>query len=212
MDRDRPPEWGPLPGAAPTVRQEAAAEAARLMAEDGYRDWAAAKNKALQRLGHGRSAMPSNMEVADALKAHLQLFDAEETHDRLCERRRLAISLMRRLGQFQPRAAGALVSGIMTEHMPLEIHLFADPPERVDIFLSDAGWDFDDDERRMRHPDGRELDVPVCRLETPEGVQVEFVVFGEDSMRWSPASPIDGKPMTRLDLKAVQALLADNGC
>lgn len=192
-------------------RAEIAAEAARLLAESGYSDFAAAKNKALKSLGSsssaGRSVLPSNQEVAQALKDYLQMFDAEETALRLAERRQLALRLMGYLAAFKPRAAGALVSGLMTESMPVEIHLFADPPEQVDIFLSDAGWAFDDDEKHIRHPAGGDVAIPVCRIETPEGIRVELLVFETEDMRWSPSSPIDGKPMQRLDQKALGALI-----
>lgn len=198
-------------GDSRSPRAEVAAEAARLLAESGYRDFAAAKSKAAQRLaggGSGRSAMPTNLEVAVALQCYLQTFDAEGTQKRLRERRELAVQLMRYLSEFQPRAAGALVSGLMSETMPVEIHLFSDPPERVDMFLGDAGWEFDDDEKRLRHPAGREVAVPVCRTETPEGIAVELLVFETQDMRWSPSSPIDGKPMLRLDQAAMQKVLA----
>lgn len=183
-------------------------EAARLMADSGYVDWASAKQKAAQRLGLARSAVPSNMEVAEALAEQLQLFSPEETRARLSARRQLAINIMQALQEFEPRAVGALVNGLMTEVSPVEIHLFADPPEKVDMFLADRGWEYDDDELRLRHPDGREIIVPICRLDTPEGVVVELQVFGCDSARWAPVSPIDGKPVRRLDLAALQAVIA----
>ncbi len=186
-----------------------AQEAARLMAESGYVDWASAKSKAAQRLGLGRSAVPSNAEVAAALAEQLQLFAPDETRIRLGQRRELALRIMKALKSFQPRAVGALVNGLMTEFTPIEIHLFADPPEAVDIYLSDLGWEYDDGELRLRHPDGREMLVPICRLDTPEGVVVELQVFSSDSTRWAPVSPIDGKPVQRLDVAALQALMTE---
>lgn len=191
-------------------RQEIAREAARLMAEEGYADWAAAKHKAVARLGMRRPAMPSNAEVASALREHLQLFAADETRDRLRERRRLAVQIMCHLQSFRPRAAGALINGLMTERSPLEIHLFADPPEQVDIFLTDHNWDYDDAELHLRHPDGRDIAVPMCLLNTDDGVVVELIVFDGGGARWSPTSPVDGKPMARLDRAALEALIADS--
>lgn len=186
-----------------------AQEAARLMAESGYVDWAAAKHKAAQRLGMARSAVPSNSEVAVALEEQLHLYDADGTRFRLAERRQLAVNVMGALKDFQPRAAGALVNGLMTDRSPVEIHLFADPPEKVDMFLSDLGWEYDDDELRLRHPDGREVIVPICRLDTPDGVVVELQIFNGDSTRWAPISPVDGKPERRMDIAALQAAMAE---
>jgi len=183
-------------------------EAARLMAESGFVDWAAAKHKAAQRLGLSRSAVPSNAEVSEALAEQLNLFAPEETHQRLLDRRQLAVRIMQTLEAFQPRAVGALVSGLMTEFSPIEIQLFVDPPEKVDMFLADLGWEYDDGELRLRHPDGRDVVVPVCRMDAPDGSTVELQAFGADSLRWAPVSPVSGKPMQRLDIEALKTLLA----
>lgn len=189
-------------------RLEIAREAARLMAESGYVDWAAAKSKAASSLGLRSAAMPSNAEVAVALRDYLATIAPEETRERLRSRRAFALQLMMHLREFHPRAAGALVDGLMTERAPVELHLFADPPERVDMFLADRGWDYDDAELRLRHPSGREVFVPVCRLDTEEGVRVELLIFEADGTRWAPVSPVDGKPMARLDREALKALVA----
>ncbi len=191
-----------------TDRALIAQEAARLMTESGFTDWAAAKHKASQRLGLSRSAVPSNAEVAEAVAEQLQLYAPEETRQRLLARRELAVNIMQTLKDFHPRAVGALVSGLMTEFSPVEIQLFADPPEKVDMVLADLGWEYDDAELRLRHPDGREVVVPVCRLDAPDGSTVELQAFGADSLRWAPVSPVNGKPMQRLDLAGLKALLA----
>jgi hypothetical protein len=36
-----------------------------------------------------------------------------------------------------------------------------------------------------------------------------LVVFGVDDIRWSPPSPLDGKPMRRADIRMVKKLLAE---
>lgn len=183
-----------------------AEETARLMAESGYVDWGTAKSKAAYSLGLSSSAAPSNAEIAAALRRYLATVVPEETRERLAKRREFALQLMTHLREFQPKAAGALVDGLMTERRPVELHLFADPAERVDMFLSDRDWDYDDAELRLRHPSGRETVVPVCRLDTEDGVRVELLIFEEDGMRWAPISPIDGRPMSRLDRAALKAL------
>lgn len=188
-------------------RADIAQEAARLLAEAGIRDWAFAKQKALSGLGLRRAQMPSNLEVAEALRAYLGLFASEETAAYLQELRALARRLMPALNAFAPRAVGAVVNGLATQHSPLELHLFADPAEKVDIFLADRGWSYEEDEARLRHPDGRELVLPMCCLGGGRGPEVEITVFAEHDRRWSPASAIDGRPMTRWSLEDLQAAI-----
>lgn len=194
----------PLPGPE-QQRADIAQEAARLLAEAGIRDWAFAKQKASSGLGLRRAQMPSNVEVAEALRAYLQLFAAEETAANLQDLRALAKRLMPTLSAFEPRVVGAAVNGLATARSPLELHLFADPAERVDIFLADRGWPYEEDEARLRHPNGRELILPMCCLGSGQGPEVELTVFAEEDRRWSPASPIDGRPMTRWSLAELKA-------
>lgn len=191
------------------LRAELAAETARLLAEEGMNDWGFAKVKAKQRLGATRSLLPSNLEVAAALQSYLQTFMAEETAARLLALRQAARSLMRVLAEFQPLLAGPALSGLATPTSLVELHLFSDPPEKVDIFLANAGRHYEDDERRVRHPDGREQIVPSCVLEASAEVEVELLLFGEADRRWSPVSPVDGRPMQRWDIKALDAALAE---
>nr|MBV6630413.1 hypothetical protein [Oceanococcus sp. HetDA_MAG_MS8] len=186
-------------------RADIAQEAARLLAEAGIRDWAFAKQKAVSGLGLRRPQMPSNLEVAEALRAYLELFAGEETAAYLQELRALARRLMPSLSVFDPRVVGAAVSGLATQRSPLELHLFSDPAEQVDIFLADRGWPYEEDEARLRHPDGRELILPMCCLGDGRGPEVEITIFSQQDRRWSPASIIDGRPMTRWSLEELQA-------
>ena len=191
-------------------RAELAAEAARLQAEEGVRDWGFAKAKAAERLGRPRARAPSNAELAAALRSHLNTFAADEVAVRLAERRRLAQRLMRPLAAFQPHVAGALVHGLATPRSRIELHLFSDPAEQVDIALSDMGWHYEEDEVRLRHPDGRELIVPVCRLEI-EDVEVDLLIFAEADRRWAPPCAVEGGMQRRVDPQALQALLTAAG-
>ena len=69
-------------------RQRLAHEAARLMAENGIRDYHQAKQKAAQRLGIlDDASLPRNREIDDALRAYQRLFLGERQQDGLRLRR-----------------------------------------------------------------------------------------------------------------------------
>jgi hypothetical protein len=64
-----------LAGRATELRARVAEEAARIMREQGVRDFLLAKRKAADRLGvTDRHALPANQEIADALAAQQRLF------------------------------------------------------------------------------------------------------------------------------------------
>src|SRR3546814_13236976 len=89
----------------------------------------------------------------------------------------------------------------------LQLHLFADQSESVDLFLFERGFTFDVSERRYRYPDGREENVPLLRLML-DGLGVDLAVFGLDDLRRTPISPQNGRSYQRLTQPAAHALAA----
>ena len=64
------------------ARQMLAQEAARIIVDQGIRDYRLAKIKAAERLGLGtRGSLPRNAEVERAVGEHLQLFGRESHSD-----------------------------------------------------------------------------------------------------------------------------------
>ncbi len=178
------------------LRVEVVQEAARLICEQGLRDYGQAKAKALATLGSGRGAAPSNQEIADCVHEYLRIFDHEAWLARLSGLRRTALQAMRLCRDYQPRAVGAVVNELATARSPVQIHLFCPYDEALDLLLDEQQIPFDSIERRYRHPGGQELRRPVCAFVAGE-FEVELTPFGEDDVRWSPLSPLDGRPMTR---------------
>lgn len=187
-----------------------AQEAARIIVDQGIRDYRIAKTKAAERLGlNTRGALPGNAEIEQAVSEHLQLFGGESHILFLRAMREAALSAMEMLASYSPRLVGPVLSGTADANSSVNLHLFADSPECVAIQLDDLGVAYRPYERRLKNrPDRR------SRAETFAGFQfrhsdtsVEATVFPVDGIRQAPISPIDGKPMKRADLKAVAALL-----
>lgn len=187
-------------------RSGIAEEAARIMCEEALTDYHGAKLKALQRLGlPPRTPLPDNARVEAAVIAYLRLFGGEPYRRRLQRMRALAPRLMRRLARFEPRLTGAVVSGALTAAHRLQLHAFADQAEMLDVFLMEAGIDFEDGERRYRYANGREVSVPLSRLEL-DGVGIDIAVFSPDERNRPPLSPHDGRPYRRLALDEAERL------
>jgi hypothetical protein len=90
--------------------------------------------------------MPDNCEVEREVRRYLQFFDAQAHARRLCGLRALARSMMERLAEFEPHLTGAVLNGTATQHSDIHLHLFVDSAKEVEIFLMNAGVDFDVDD------------------------------------------------------------------
>ena len=109
------------------IRQEVAAEAARIIATEGQHNYHAAKKKAAERIGISeRLALPSNIEVKDALRRYQDLYGGAEHTDNLEFLRQTAIVAMRLLEKFNPRLVGAVLDGTANSHSRIALHVFSD--------------------------------------------------------------------------------------
>ena len=187
-------------------RQVVAGEAARLMQDQGLRDFRSAKAKAVDRLGLERSgALPGNREIERALAEHQRIFAGEEQGELLLALRQQALKLMEMLEEFSPRLVGDALSGIANEHSPLELHLFADAPEQVADALSTRGLRHRSTARRYRLRHGVSESFPAfsCLLLDCEAI---LTVFPLRQRGHAPLSAVDGRPMRRAGIRQVAAL------
>ena len=187
-----------------------AQEAARLIVDQGIRDYRVAKTKAADRLGMGkRGSLPGNSEIEQAVNEHLLLFGGESHADHLRAMREAAVSAMQLLEEFTPRLIGPVLSGIADENSAINLHVFADSPEAVATFLADRHIPYRLYERRLKSRRGRNVSPDTyAGFEFEHGGEpIEATVFPIDGIRQAPISPIDGKPTKRADIKSVSALL-----
>lgn len=182
--------------------------AARFMAEGGIRDYYLAKHKALERLGINRNTpnMPRNTEVQEALAEYQRLFQGESQPRALAQLREAAAEAMKLFAEFRPRLVGPVLSGLADTASAVNLHLFAETPEQVVLFLLDRDIPHESDLRRLRVNEREWVDLPLFRFMARE-VPVELTVFPPEGLRQAPLSPVDGRPMQRAGLREVQALL-----
>ena len=123
------------------ARREIAAMAAQMIADSAL-DYREAKRKAARELFGDdvpRAVMPDNDEVDEALREHLDLFDAEPHAQRVAAMRAAALALMDELAEFDPHVTGAAWKGIVAEHAMLHLQLFSDSGKEVAIHLLNQG-------------------------------------------------------------------------
>lgn len=193
------------------MRHRIAQEAARILCEEGVRDYYAAKRKAANRLGApGTRNLPKNSEVEQALAAYQRLFKGPDQARRLRELRGAALEAMRFFRRFRPRLVGSVLAGTAGEHSDVNLHLFTDTPEEVAWYLMERNVPFENTERRLRVRGETPAPYPGYRFLAGDAV-IDLTVFPLDELRQAPRSPIDGRPMRRADIAALKALLEASG-
>lgn len=190
-------------------RHRLAHEAARLMAEGGYRDYHQAKLKAAQRLGiRDDASLPRNSEIEDALRQYQRLFVGDAHAAGLQARREAAVRALEFFARFDPRLVGPVLDGTADANAPVALHLHVDDPDEVPRFLEDAGIPAEGRSRHLRLDRSREAEAPVWMF-SAEDLTFDLTVLPHDALRQAPLSAIDAKPMKRASASQLRQLLAD---
>lgn len=194
------------------LRRVLAQEAARIIAEEGVRDFLLAKRKAAARLEVRENAriFPTNLEIENALAEYHRLFRRESQPERLQQLREAAVRAMRLFADFSPRLTGPVLTGNATVHADVQLHLFTDVQEQVATFLLSCNIPYETTEHRFRLSSGDYRHYPAYRFVAGD-VVIDTVIFPFDGMRAAPVNPVDGKPMRRAGIREVQALLEGGG-
>jgi hypothetical protein len=117
--------------------------AARLIAEHGLSDWAAAKRKACRELGFGeREPLPGNEEIEQALRDYNSLFQPQAQAASLRAQRMMALEWMERLSSWRPLLVGGVAAGWATAHSDVRLELEAEDPKAVELGLINAGIEY----------------------------------------------------------------------
>jgi hypothetical protein len=188
------------------MREQLAHRAAKLIAEAGIADFAAAKRKAARQLGAADTQhLPSNREIEEALQSYRSLYQHESHPDILYQLRTEALACMQLFAAFNPYLTGSVLSGAAGEHSDINLMLFSDDAKAVLLFLLRNKLEFEDGEWRVRLG-GREETVPSYTLIGESGAQIHLVVLPENA-RYSGSR----HPDTHADIAAVTKLIQDTG-
>ena len=196
------------------LRQELAAAAAALIAEEGL-DYASAKRKAYDRAtgGHGsrlaKQDLPSNEEVEDALREYQQIFQADHQPQRLASLRQKTLALMRLLSDFRPMTSGAIVNGTASDHTDIHIQCYADNAKALGFFLLDQSIDSEATELEgdSRSGRGRQQSVEALVIQW-QGELAIISVYPETDQRMAQKTDSRGR-LLRADIAGLAQLIED---
>lgn len=182
--------------------------AARLMAEDGIEDYALAKRKAARQAGMPDTReLPTNEEVAEALRTYQQIYHHEEHRSRLRVLRETAVRAMRELARFNPHLTGSVLNGNAGKYADINLQLFTDNEKAVELYLIDRRIPYQAAQSRLCS--GEEMrTVPVYTL-SDHGTDIELTVLSTLDLRGPLRTSPEGKSIERAKLQAVEQLLAE---
>jgi len=188
-------------------------EAARLMYEEGVKEYYVAKRMASKRLlgqvgQHNLrfrpQDLPSNGEIRDALLIHADLVEGKERTERLFAMRVVALRVMRALLPFHPAIIGSVSTGHVRRGSDIDLHAFTEDPEILEVHLEELGWDYESQEVTIRKHGGFR---DYLHYYIEDTFPIEITVYPPHERRIQQRSSTDGKPIRRLDADALEQLL-----
>lgn len=193
--------------------EEIAAVAARLVADEGM-EYGPAKRKAALSLKSsfgGRPQLPSDEQVEDAVREHIEIFCADTQPAELQALREVALLWMQRLAEYRPHLAGAAWRGTATRLSTLRLDLYCDDPKAAEILLINQGVNYDSGALELP---GRREPLNVLTLASPsralgESVTVHLLLHDTDEQRGALKPDARGRSW-RGDLAALQRRMKED--
>jgi hypothetical protein len=196
-------------------RQMLAREAARLMYEEGVKQYFDAKHLAAKRLfGRGGDKkmsyrpqdLPSNGEIKEALRELVQLTEGELSQQRLFAMRVIAIETMNAIEPFNPRLIGSVSTGHVRRGSDIDLHVFTDNIEEIETHIHQLGWHFETRQVTI-HVGGGYQDY--THIHYKRIFPIELSVYPKNEIRVTHRSSTDGKPIIRFKPLALEQLIAE---
>lgn len=192
-----------------TQKAEIAAAAARMVVEEGL-DYGAAKRRAVKRLGlSGRTVLPGNDDIEEAVREYIALFAADTQPAELVALRRLALTWMERLREFRPYLGGAVWHGTATRLSDVYLQLFCDDSKCAEIALIDQHVAYE--ARTVTGFNGastQALSLDSWCPELKESIGVHLLVYDHNDLRGALKPDVSGRS-PRGNLEAVRRLVHD---
>jgi hypothetical protein len=188
------------------TRERIAHLAARLMAADGFEDYALAKRKAARQAGvPDTHQLPNNDEIDAALKLYRELY-RQEHPAQLRELRQLALGVMEDLAHFNPYLTGSVLRGNAGKYAAISLQLFTDNGKSVEHYLLARAIDFRSGATRFYAGD-MPLTAPVLSFSRND-IDIHLTLLTPRELRCQFKASAEGKPIERARREAVEALLA----
>ena len=179
-----------------------ATTAAKMIVEDGVRDYGQAKRKALRTLKlPPNTPLPDDGEIDMQLRIHLELYQDDEQRARIAYLREKAIEIMEKMKQFTPYLTGSVLDGTAGPYAEIDIQLFPDSAKEVEIFLLNQKIEYQHSAPRSERAEA------VLTVQHEEAV-ANLIIYPPHDERVTFKAK-DGRIRQRIRLDALKKLLKD---
>ncbi len=191
--------------------QAIAAEAGRIMAQEGVTDFQQAKMKARDRLHFPKDTpLPANHEIQQARDDYLSLFTPEQQLQfRRIEMMHNAIDAMEFFHQFQPKLVAEFLLHPVSPQGKIELHLQATDPEALAHFLLHHQIPFTQKEKTVTFGINDSCQIPVFSFEG-DGQQYSLSLFSHKQIRKSVKNRSGTAPLHRINVGEADKWLRRN--
>lgn len=195
------------------LRSTLAQEAARLMYEEGIKQYLTAKQVAAKRLlgrTYGKKVryrpkdLPSNGEIKESLLQLVKLHEGDDHYYRLFAMRVIALELMYELKQYIPCLIGSVSTGHVRQDSDIDLHLFTDSLEELEAHLKALKWQYEMAEVSIQKNGHIKLYTHVYLYNV---FPIELSVYPANEIRVASRSSTDGKTIVRVKIPALEQLI-----
>lgn len=186
------------------VRHSVAVEAARLLYTREFKEYFQAKREAARR--QATTVLPTNSEIHQQLLLLADKLEGDDRQQRLRDMRTVALEVMTVLQAFEPRLIGSTWTGHIRTGSDVDLNLYGDSLEAVEVALEQALIPFHV-ERVNSRKQGHEREFLHLHTQHPSGLPVEITLYPSEDLKVHPTCSITGGPMARGTLHQLEELL-----
>jgi len=189
------------------LRMQIAYEAARILADQGGRDYHGARTKAANRLGlNSANLLPSNAEIQHALTENQRLFQSDTQPESLKKLRNIAKEAMQALSEFKPHLIGSVMDGTADSGSDIQLYLFADTPESLLFKLKDLDIPWHEEDKILRYANHHQQMRPTFLIHA-DSIEIRLTVLPLSDQYHPPISPITQCPESGITLTTLNQLM-----
>ena len=167
-----------------------------------------AKIKAARRMVRGwvkPADLPSNAEIRDEIQSFARLMEGEKRTENLKEMRLAALAMMHTLRPFRPRLIGSVMTGHIRQGSDIDLHVFSDSISAVTAALSQEGYVFEVERKRVRKHGEERI---FTHVHVQDRFPFELTVYAENLVTYVFKSSITGKAIERASIAQLEQFLA----
>ena len=190
------------------LRAKVAREAASLLYFGIEKEYKQAKLRAAKTLGV--KFLPTNLEVARELDKIADEIEGKSRQERLIQRRKEALNLMKILKAYKPLLVGSVWRGTAHRQSDIDIIVCHDEPKVIEKTLEQNGFQIVKTEWTSITEHGKKVTSFHVHCESPSGEKFEVIVRSPEEAYRKVKCDIYGDKVTGLSLQELEIVLKEN--